>query len=61
MELKEIENKISEIIRLIHYEENRQERIKEPLSRVSSEKLVSNYYKELEELRNKRNILLKDQ
>ncbi|EAF8515788.1 hypothetical protein A0T44_10270 [Listeria monocytogenes] len=59
--LQEFENKINDVVRLIRYEENRIERDKYSKNSYESKELLYSYYKELDELREKRNNLLKDQ
>ncbi|EPB9068680.1 hypothetical protein ACRT5W_003072 [Listeria monocytogenes] len=61
MMLQELENKINDVVRLIRYEENRIERDKYSKNSYGSKELLYSYYKELDELRKKRNNLLKDQ
>lgn len=61
MMLQEFENKINDVVRLIRYEENRIERDKYSKNSYESKELLYSYYKELDELREKRNNLLKDQ
>ncbi|MBC2137068.1 hypothetical protein HCA83_11050 [Listeria innocua] len=61
MGIQEIENKINEVVSLIRYEENRIERDKYSQNLYGLNELLYNYYKELDELREKPNELLKGQ